>query len=207
MLFLLPAQMARAADMSLGAHIGYISSSASITPESAFSSTEGTSGIAFGVKTRLENDLISLQPELNWVPKGYTITTDAGDFELSAKYFEVPVFFKIKAIDSAVPAFVLIGPNLAFKVAESCYFGEEADEETGERTECTSSTIGFSTFNVSIDIGAATEFNLFGNFAVTVDLRYSIGVSDVFSATDGSDTNLDITLKAVEIFVGGQWPF
>lgn len=191
------------AESNMGVHLGLINSSASFTPEQE---SDGKGGMGFGVLFEFKvGDSFIFQPELNYVSRGYILTVSSVDLEFGLSYIELPLYLQIRLFElGSMNIFALFGPSLGFKLGDSCRLSAEAT--SGTSSDCDGTGVPeHSTFNLAFDLGIATKWAAFSNANLLFDIRYSIGASDIFAAQDGG-TNLDITLKALQFWLGVSWP-
>lgn len=192
-------RLTEATDM--GFHFGLISNSAGITPEAA---SEGKSGLGLGILFEFPaGNGFAFQPEFNFVSRGFTFAVNSVDLDFSLSYFEFPLYFKIDLTDfGGAKLSALFGPTIGLRIGAGCDLSEGS---TASSSACESSGVPeFATFNLAFDLGLSLKVPAFSNVALLFDIRYSIGASDVYSATDS--TNLDITLSAFEFWLGFSWP-
>lgn len=110
---------------------------------------------------------VTFRPEINYVVKGYTLTSVA---EVEHKYLEIPLLLKVNPFgDFVVSPFIVLGPSWSQHLSSDVKF-------LGTTT----------TFNDTADkwdlagvAGAGIEFNVAENLALNAQARYNFGFRDL----------------------------
>ncbi len=190
------------AESQMGVHLGLINSSASITLEQT---NAGRSGMGFGLFFDFTGgEGFGFQPEFNFVSRGYLLTVSGVELEFSLNYLELPLYLKARFADlGGVQFWALFGPSIGLQLGESCRLSAEAT--SGSSSDCEGTGVPtHSSFNLAFDLGLNTKIDAFTNAAIHFDVRYSIGASDIFNTQEGG-ANLDITLTALQFWLGVSW--
>lgn len=110
-----------------------------------------------------------LQAELNYLNKGWRVPgTLIGD-EVSLKYFEVPLFFKIKFPWNNLSPALMAGPWVA-------YLHSASNTLSGVSFDTTSAT---KRFEYGLYLGAEINMALSENLELGLGARYGWGLSDI----------------------------
>jgi hypothetical protein len=116
------------------------------------------------------HELFAIQPELNFTMKGADVSPGVlgenrpASYDLG--YFEVPLLFKtFIPVAHAMEPNLYIGPAVGFKL-----FGEEDGTDLGDQVE---------SVEASLVVGGGLEVP-FGRRSLLFDLRYTLGMTDVF---------------------------
>jgi len=148
-------------------------------------------GMAGGlfVELPLGTGVVSLQPEVLYVMKGAKaeVTEDGETYteKLKNDYLEVPVLIKYNftTAGSAKP-FMFVGPVAAFNIASKIQV---------EDPPATDSTLGdfdidnAKSLDFGLTIGAGLGLAMGQSGKLTFDLRYTIGLGDVFEDVEAGD--------------------
>lgn len=154
----------------------------------------------------LLNDRFSLQPELNFTRKGAGVkaenfllaeTAVTGTFDLIIDYFEVPILAKATFGSSSTKFFVLAGPCVGYGIggrvkydftSDDPYIGHQSGQigmKFGKRPD---NYRGSSFFiDNRVDVGVQGGGGVLIADKVFVDIRYSLGLTDVMD--DGESKN------------------
>ena len=124
---------------------------------------------------------INIQAEAIYSQKG--ANSGEGDNELSTciSYIEIPLLarFGIPLAPPLVSSSFFAGPALGFKTGETT-------EYNGETLE--GSTDSFKSSDIGAVVGASMSFSALGAAAVFIDLRYTLGLSNVLDNPDGDES-------------------
>ena len=148
-------------------------------------------GMAGGlfVELPLGTGVVSLQPEVLYVMKGAKaeVTEDGETYteKLKNDYLEVPVLIKYNftTAGSAKP-FMFVGPVAAFNIASKIQVEDPPAED---------STLGdfdienAKSLDFGLTIGAGLGLAMGQSGKLTFDLRYTIGLGDVFEDVEAAD--------------------
>lgn len=92
---------------------------------------------------------------------------------------EIPIHFKVKFIEGPVRPYAIIGPNIGIVLSAKTKFENTQNDGEVDTKANTSST------DFGLDFGGGAEFKVASNIALTGDIRYSLGLSNL-DATPGS---------------------
>lgn len=156
----------------------------SLDPEPEGGSTSSQTGIAGGLF--LELDLLGpldIQVEGLFSQKGSKFESDAGgESSTTLSYLEVPVLAKISIPLAPTMSYnVHAGPALGFKLSESFDPELNSDEDFYKGSD------------LGAVVGLGLKFNALVSF-VTIDARYTLGLSNVLDSDNGEAKNRSLTL-------------
>ena len=148
------------------------------------------------------SELISLQPELNFVQKGYQLDIDFFGSKIESKaninYLDVPVNVKVGFDAGGAKIYFLAGPGFGYALNGSIEFCESGNCES-EDLEFDNDD-GFNRFEISGNLGAGVQFG-----QIFVDLRYVLGISNLNEDdVDGNASNRGFQISAGYMFGGGE---
>lgn len=143
-----------------------------------FDDPERRSGVAFGAFAQIDIDEsipLTIQPEILFVQKGADAMVEGSTMESKVKYVAVPVLAKLNIpLRGNVRPSLLIGPSFNFLTSAKRVFNDEEIDfkELTKNTE------------LSIVVGGGVDITLPKWGMVTVDVRFDIGLSEVYSLVD-----------------------
>lgn len=121
--------------------------------------------------------MFAVEVEPRYIKKGMKFEAGAASQKISTSELEFPMHFKVKFMQGPVRPFAFAGPNLGIVMsATSKLEGTGNDSETDIKST-TSST------NFGIDFGGGAEFRVASQVAITGDVRYSLGLSNLDNTT------------------------
>ncbi len=172
----------------LGLKAGLALSSASVDPDpyqglqaQGVSSTK-SGGTGFGVSAHAELAFgrmfaVALEPgytqkAVKWeLTQGTARATD----ERTISYLQIPVLFRVKFIEGTVRPYAFVGPNIGIVLSSKAKFQGFANIQDGEYdVKSTTSSIDFG-----LEFGGGTEFKVARQVALTGDVRYNLGLSNL----------------------------
>jgi opacity protein-like surface antigen len=136
----------------------------------------GETGAMFGVHLEFGGSQFMIRPEINYSVHKYNFANVA---DVSHKFLEVPVLFKVAILPSPIQPFVEIGPQFGFHLS---------DDTTALGTTTTYNDSSH-TMNVAGVAGAGLRLDLIENLAIEAEGRYVFGLTDISS-------NNDVTVKS-----------
>lgn len=160
-------------------------------PEGASSAFAGAP-VGLYLETHL-NPHISIMPELSWLK--YTIGSDTGDeeFNYHYDYLAIPLIIKFKLMKGDFQPCIFAGPYYALTLgAGYVRVGSLTYHDTMEETN--KSNYGFV-----VGIGYDAYF---GGFLFSLDLRRTMGMSNVYS-----DDSTKATSNSTLFMIGTGWGF
>ncbi len=182
----------KAQQLSFGPKLGITSTTGA--GDDVPSQTESITNIVGGVFFKVGSDgIFSFQPEILYHPKGGVYEDDNFRYELNIDYLEIPLLFKVQIpVGETVYPFVYAGPYGAFELG---------NEETGEFFIFQGTgTADISDFDAGAVLGAGLDFQV-SNMYLGLDLRYGIGMVNIYDAEDPDDQP-DIKNRAFSVMVG-----
>ena len=126
--------------------------------------------------------MISIQPEVLWVPSGTEV--DSAELggqtaEISFNVVQVPVLLKANIGSSSTRPFFIVGPVFGFKASKLKFkigdFETTDPDETGD-DEASSTDVAIA-FGGGVDVGK-----------LSVEVRYNLGVKDLDTSSDSAKT-------------------
>lgn len=150
----------------------------------AGSQLDDNSGYLAGVFFEFGLWTVTLRPELNYVVKGYTLSSTA---EVEHKYLEIPVLLKVNPFgDFVVSPFLVLGPSWSYHL--------ESDVKLlGSTTTYDNRTDNWDIAGVA---GAGVEFNVSENIGMNVQGRYNFGFRDI------DDTSAEVRSRGLYALAG-----
>lgn len=139
------------------------------------------------------SEAVSVQPELHFLQKGYTLDFGGDDFKRTLNYIEIPVLAKYNfGSAESVGGFVVVGPSVGFGVGVRAKLGDET--ESGSFDEANLNAVDFgAAFGGGVNIPVSN-----GN--VVIDVRYLLGLTDIF------DGESEVMNRGVNFGVGYVTP-
>jgi hypothetical protein len=148
------------------------------------------------------SDMVSIQPEVNFMQKGAKETEDGVDIKFKLDYIEIPVFLKINVpAEGTVAPFLVVGPALGIKVG--CKISGEEDGVSVD-IDCDEAGIDLKGMDLGAMFGAGFAVAKGpGNLFVTA--RYNFGLMSIHEATEGYEEE-DIKNRAFSFMAGYSFP-
>lgn len=172
----------------VGATFSTIGFSDLIEQELEFGDTKSAVGILGGVELGFGiSDLFSIQTGLNYIQKGAKFGSDGTTATLTTNYIELPILARVNFGSDKVKAYINAGPSFGLGLngkskVEALGLSFEDDISFGDGED--------DTFENSIDLGlqfgAGIGYAL-GPGQIVLDLRYGLGLSNLFETPDGLD--------------------
>lgn len=143
---------------------------------------ENGRGFAVGIFAAMPlSDGLSLQPELMYVRRTTELdlpslddTVDEAEFEVRTSYVELPVLLKYTAGDGSVRPILFAGPSVALNL------DAETHAEFGDMEETTDIKDEISDIDLGVALGAGLELG----DGLSVEGRYTLGLTDVDDSDD-----------------------
>ena len=174
---------------ALGPKLGINFSSISSDP--AVQGSSGRTTILFGSAFELmfaKNFGIQIEP--SYATKGSTadnvqIPTQNGivvaNLIVGYKEIQFPILFKAKFLEGPVKPYVLAGPNLGIVASANLNIAPgQGAQFQAQDVDIKSSTSGM---DFGLDFGGGAEFRVAPKVAITGDIRYSLGLSNLDNST------------------------
>jgi len=182
-----------------GIKLGISSSNIDMSGNDALSiDWKSISGFAIGVFVNIDmNESVALQPEIYYSKKGAryeeSIFGTIYREEFRGDVFEIPILFKLRfPINEYLKPGVFFGPYMSFITNTKLRYGwgGQYDEEDYEK-------IKDSDFGLALGGGFDYEFR---EGMITLDIRYNIGITDVYEADPGED--IEVKSNALVVMIG-----
>jgi len=191
---------------SFGARIGINSATINFSDDESVFEIEPDSRIGLNIAAILNvgiTEEFSIQPELNFLQKGYKVETDFLGDEIENKitlnYLEVPILAKYAFGSETIQGFVLGGPAVGYAISGKFKTEEngESNEEDVDFEEDGIKRLDFG-FDLGGGLGIVTE-----SATIFVDIRYLFGIANIGDEdfNDGSIRN-----RGLNIAVGALFP-
>jgi opacity protein-like surface antigen len=181
----------------LGMNFGTISYDPDVTNKS------GRTAVMFGSQFEIAFGMFAVQVEPGYAMKGnkfegqVTITDQnnvpVGQATISVtrslNEVQIPILFKAKFLQGPVKPYSFLGPNIGIVATATDNFtisnvpqGIQLNQTTGE----TDQKANTSSLDFGFDAGGGAEFSLAGKVALTADIRYSLGFSNLYKNPVGN---------------------
>jgi len=191
---------------SFGARIGINSATINFSDDESVFEIEPDSRIGLNIAAILNvgiTEEFSIQPELNFLQKGYKVETDFLGDEIENKitlnYLEVPILAKYAFGSETIQGFVLGGPAVGYAIS-----GKFKTEENGESNEedVDFEEDGIKRLDFGFDLGGGPGI-VTESATIFVDIRYLFGIANIGDEdfNDGSIRN-----RGLNIAVGALFP-
>jgi opacity protein-like surface antigen len=143
----------------------------------------GRMGFAFGAEAEIgfaDMFFISLQPR--YIMKGNSFEQGTAKLTRSFNELEIPLILKIKFLKGTVRPYSFVGPNIGLVMsAKDKYEGTQNDGEVDIKDQISGS-------DFALDFGGGAEFWVAKTVAITGDVRYSMGLSNLIKNPVGNAT-------------------
>ncbi|HEY4319790.1 MAG TPA: porin family protein [Gemmatimonadales bacterium] len=171
---------------------GFVSSNISVSTGS-YSGQSARSGFAIGLSLRVPAGALQFAPEVMYVEKGATDTTDAGFGNLKLGYVEVPILVRYSfPTSSRIHPFLTVGPTVSTRV--SCTISVTV---AGSGTSTTSDQCNDSDNLRSTDAGVMFGGGVSGR-RLSLSVRYELGMVNLSK----DDTSPDFKNRALFVLAG-----
>jgi hypothetical protein len=157
--------------------------SGEIGAQQSASVTGLTAGLMF--ESRFYDTRFSIQPEINFIQKGSSVTDSLGNGDTrSAKwkvhYAEIPILFKYRLGTEAAFVHVFAGPGVGYAFSGK----REVEIQSGQGVEITDTRISFQDehvgrLDINANLGAAAHVGLPNGSSLFADLRWQIDFMDM----------------------------
>jgi hypothetical protein len=170
--------------------------------------TDSRTGFLFGAVAEFRfSDNIAVQPELNFIQKGYSEEFDffgvTEEVELTLNYLEIPILFKGGAsLGSNLRLDGLVGPSFGFGMGDAKGKVNSDEEDLDWEDD-----LGLKKFDFGVQIGGMVSFNVGSSAQLFVDGRYLLGLSNLFDDPQGDEkaNNRGIAFSLGALFpLGGE---
>ena len=137
------------------------------------------------------SEVLDLQVEAMYLLKGSKSTIEGfdDDFEFNLAYLSVPVMGRYNLGSGDTSPYIVVGPEFGFLLSAKSKFGDEEEDVKDD----------FKSLDLGLNIGAGVSMNM-GATPMFVEVRYSLGLSDINDIPDDSDITVKTT--GIQFFVG-----
>lgn len=166
-----------AQSISVGPRIGATFANVKFSSDEGSMEFKNTTGLQLGAVVNYNiNEMLSIQPELLLVQKGFKAgdSDEDGSMTLKYNYIEVPVLAKVSFGTEAFRGFATAGPTFGYLTGGKYIYefdGEEETEDIEFEDEDRRSEVG-----LSIGVGAAYKV---GAGELNLDVRYGFGLTSL----------------------------
>lgn len=141
-------------------------------------------GAVAGIGAQLGlTDMFAIQPEVLFSMKGTKMEMSEGEItaesSLKLSYLNVPVLFKLNIPVGKVTPNVYAGPDFGINLAASYDDKVEGAGEDFDYDESVDVKEDVKGFDFNIAFGGGADFNISEKGRIILDLRYSLGLSDI----------------------------
>ncbi len=201
------AQMKFGAGLRLGMNFGTLSFNPDIYTVGNNISKTGRTGFMIGAMSELEFAkmfAVEFSPTFAMKGGGYQDTQGGTDI---GKYseLELPVLFKVKFLQGMIRPYAFVGPNIGLVMSATESLTPANGQ--GQDTDIKSNT---SSIDFALDFGGGAEYMVMKNFGILMDVRYSLGLSDLNSPSTAQPQGATVpTIHAsgFQIMVGSMFYF
>ncbi|MBF8962898.1 PorT family protein [Pontibacter sp. FD36] len=160
-----------------------------------------TPGLQVGVVANFNvSELLSIQPELLFIQKGYKFGDSDAYLKGTSNYIEVPVLAKITFGSEQVKGFVTGGPTVGYLASGKMsmkYDGNKGSDSYEFEDEDNRMELGAS-------FGVGLGYNL-GAGALNLDVRYGLGLTSLYEVESGESKSRNRVLGvSVAYLFGGK---
>ena len=177
-------------EFGVGPIVGINFSSTSISPDPVYPAgytKGGRTMIMFGAQAEVgfaKMFYIVLQP--TYEGKGYQISGPAGSSTIAVNELDLPLLFKVKFLQGVIRPYAFAGPDLGFVLTATRSYSitglNRPDEDLKSNTAST---------DFAIDFGGGAEYNVMPKMGITLDVRYSLGLSNMANPPAGAASQTD----------------
>jgi hypothetical protein len=164
------------------------------------STTTTRSGISIGSYFEIPiNKNFILQPELNYLQKGYVSTSSTTITTVKMDYLSIPLQMKIRFPLGVIAPFFMVGPYINFLMS-----GKQDDAIGTAAATTTDIKDQLSSVEIGSYGGTGLDFFFTPGFGATLLFRYGLGFSNINNTTTTTTTT---RLRGVEILSGVKFSF
>ncbi len=161
-------------EFGLGPILGLDFGTLSISPSPQIS-TGGHTGFMIGAQAELGfSKMFYIVLEPTYCSKGGSVGTTT----LAVDELDFPAYFKVKFMKGVIRPYAFAGPDLCFVLSSTATTG-------GQNTDISSQT---SSVDFDLDFGGGAEYNVTPKIGITMDIRYSIGLSNLNNVSGSTTT-------------------
>jgi opacity protein-like surface antigen len=177
-------------EFGVGPLVGINFASTSISPDPTYPAgytKGGRTTVMFGAQAEMgfaKMFYIVLQP--TYEGKGYQISGPAGSSTIAVNELDLPLLFKVKFLQGVIRPYAFAGPNIGFVLTATQSYSFAGENTPDDDLKSKTSSIDFG-----IDFGAGAEYNVMPKMGITLDVRYSLGLSNVANPPAGAASLTD----------------
>ncbi len=161
-------------EFGVGPVLGLNFGTLSLSPSPQIS-TGGRTGFMIGAQAELGfSKMFYIVLEPTYCGKGGSVGTTT----LAVNELDFPALFKVKFMKGIIRPYAFAGPDLCFVLSSTATTG-------GQNTDISSQT---SSVDFAIDFGGGAEYNITPKIGITLDIRYSIGLSNLNNVAGSTTT-------------------
>ncbi|MBI5475047.1 MAG: PorT family protein [Ignavibacteriae bacterium] len=170
--------IAAQAQFNIGAKFGLNFGTISYDPEPFTAGSgvtkSGKTGFAFGADAEFGfAGMFYVVAQPRYIMKGNSFEQGTAKLTRSLSEMEIPIYFKVKFLKAPVRPYGFLGPNIGIVLsAKDKYEGTQQDGEVDMKDQT-------SGMDFSLDFGGGAEFWVAPKVAITGDVRYSMGLSNL----------------------------
>ena len=143
----------------------------SVSSDTAISGLANRNGLMAGAFLELDTgSFFSIQPELNYIQKGYTYLSGTTTTVAKVDFIEIPVFLRLNLPIPIISPYLFAGPAFGFRTKA------ESDLGSGTPTDI-STTVEKN--DISAAIGGGVDMSIAPLISLFANGRYSIGLKDI----------------------------
>lgn len=198
-------QMKFAVGLRLGMNFGSASINPDIYDVGQNISKKGRTGFMIGAISELEFAkmfAVEFSPTFAMKGGGYEDTQGGTDI-LKYSEFQLPVLFKVRFLQGMIRPYAFVGPNLGIVMSATRSLTPAQGQAQDVDIKDNSSGMDFA-----LDFGGGAEFMAMKNLGIFMDVRYSLGLSDLNSPQTPAQQGVTYpTIKAsgFQIMVGSMF--
>ncbi|HEY9046312.1 MAG TPA: porin family protein [Ohtaekwangia sp.] len=159
------------------------------------SGTDSKAGLTLGVGFNLPlgEGAFSIQPELNYIQKGFKASEDGGTAKLNLNYLELPVLVKASFGD-VTKFYVNAGPSIAYGLSGKVSY-EEGNMKFSSKVKFGDGDAEDIVYiNNKIDLGVQFGGGVLIAGKVMVDVRYGLGLTKLSDDTEVKNGGFQFTV-------------
>lgn len=186
-----------AQNLSFGVRAGVNLANVNIEQDGLNIEPDSRTGLNIGAILNIGvTDAFSVQPELSFIQKGYSLELLGDEVELILNYLEIPILAKYAFGSESFQGFVQAGPAIGFALNGKSKFGDEEEDIDFDED-------GLNTFDFGLQFGAGAAVPA-GPGEAFLDLRYALGLANISDDESGDD--ITTTNRGLLITVGYLFP-
>ena len=199
------AQVKFGVGLRLGMNFGSVSIDPDIYTVGQNISKKGRTGFMIGAISELEFAkmfAVEFSPTFAMKGGGYEDTQGGTDI-LKYSELQLPVLFKVKFLQGMIRPYAFVGPNLGIVMSATRSLspaqGQAQDVDIKDNT---------SGMDFALDFGGGAEYMAMKNLGIFMDVRYSLGLSDLNSPQTPAQQGVTyptIKTRGFQIMVGSMF--